>query len=117
MTDYADWARDRELSRKNKIKINIKEFSMVKKAKKKPVEELKENVIENWCRNKDDYCPHLKELEEENEQLRKRIEKYKKDLKELRVAFIQVQAMALNGGISFEEIIGQMEDITFGVSN
>lgn len=62
-------------------------------------------------------CKKITELEEENEQLRKRIEKYKKDLKELRVAFIQAQAMALSGSKTFEDIIGQMKDITFGVSN
>lgn len=58
-----------------------------------------------------------KELEKENELLRKRIEKYKDELKKVRVAFIQAQAMALSGGKSFEDIIGQMQDIAFGVSN
>ena len=59
----------------------------------------------------------IKQLEKEDELSRKRIEKYKKELKELRVAFIQAQAMALSGGKSLEDIIGQMKDITFGVSN
>lgn len=54
MTNYVDWARSRELSRKNKIKTNIKEFSMVKKAKKKPV--VIEFIQYNGNTNRDEIC-------------------------------------------------------------
>lgn len=63
------------------------------------------------------YKDKIKYLEKETELSHKRIEKYKDDLKKLRVAFIQAQAMALNNGKSFEDIIGEVMDITFGVSN
>ena len=59
----------------------------------------------------------IENYEQERQQLWQRIDKYKEDLKKLRVAFIQAQAMALNGGKSFEDIIGQVQDINFGVSN
>lgn len=28
------------------------------------------NLLDNWCRNEDDYCPHLDKLEKENAELK-----------------------------------------------
>lgn len=34
-------------------------------------------LLDSWCRNKDDYCPHLAKLEKENAELKAQIEKMK----------------------------------------
>lgn len=59
----------------------------------------------------------IENYEQERQQLWQRIDKYKEDLKKLRIAFIQSQAMALSGGNSFEDLLGKMQDVNFGVSN
>lgn len=35
------------------------------------------DLLDDWCRNKDDYCPHLKALEKENAELKAQIKKMK----------------------------------------
>lgn len=45
--------------------------------------ETESHLLENWCRNEDDYCPHLKQLEKENEQLNEQIKKMKPYCKKL----------------------------------
>lgn len=32
--------------------------------------ELADKLLDNWCRNKDDYCPHLKALEKQIEKMK-----------------------------------------------
>lgn len=33
-------------------------------------EKLENKILDNWCRNKDDYCPHLKALEAQIEKMK-----------------------------------------------
>lgn len=33
-------------------------------------QETESHLLENWCRNEDGYCPHLKQLEKENAKLK-----------------------------------------------
>ena len=68
------------------------------------------------CENYISYQDRIKQLEKEEELNYLRIEKYIDELKKLRVAFIQAQAMALSGGNSFEDLLGKMQDICFGKS-
>ena len=42
-------------------------------------EEKAKKYLENWCRNEDDYCPHLKKLEKENAGLKAQIERMKEN--------------------------------------
>lgn len=55
------------------------EFAIMKALEKGLAEGRKEteaHLLENWCRNEDDYCPHLKELEKENKQLSDRLQEF-----------------------------------------
>ncbi len=44
-------------------------------------------ILDEWCRNKDDYCPHLKKLEKENA-----------EAKEIINAFLDFEASAMERG-------------------
>lgn len=34
-------------------------------------EDIANKLLDSWCRNKDDYCPHLKALEEKTSAMKK----------------------------------------------
>lgn len=46
--------------------------------------EAASHLLENWCRNEDDYCPHLKQLEKDNEELKAKLKNLKKTYRKQR---------------------------------
>lgn len=68
-----DWCA----SEQQKIKQAIKEA--LEKGLTEGSKITESHLLENWCRNEDDYCPHLKQLEKENKSLGERVLQLEKD--------------------------------------
>ena len=73
--------------REKQIEIDAEQIRALQKQNGELTDKVKEledrlcnvanNLLDNWCRNEEDYCPHLAKLEKENENLKAQIEKMK----------------------------------------
>ena len=70
------------------------------------LEKQLEELPDKWCRNKDDYCPHLAKLEQENAELNKTKEEFAEQILQMtddcKVCFYRKSAIQLTNA---EEII------------
>ena len=83
LDSYIDSAEPRE----KQIEIDAKQIRALQKQNGELTDKVREledrlcnvanNLLDSWCRDKEDYCPHLAKLEKENENLEAQIEKMK----------------------------------------
>lgn len=107
----------------DRLKTEIIKLDNINKQMKCNTSNIANEILDNWCRNKDDYCPHLRKLEKENAGIKNFIIKNKKVCKELAEEYRQRynkdkdNRLALNmfyhnviAFNSFEDILAEIEN-------
>ena len=80
----------------------IEELEEKNKSLTEQVCNVANNLLDNWCRNEEDYCPHLAKLEQENAELKEKVSFLKDNL---RVARKDREDLQLNVAKGLKEFV------------